>query len=95
RLGFPVHYHDFKLQNMVGSVDVKFAIGLEGLCITHAQFCAYEPELFPGLVYRMVVPRVVLLIFVSGKIVITGAKTRQEIDTAFQQIYPIVKGFKK
>jgi hypothetical protein len=34
----------------------------------------YEPELFPGLIYRMVKPKIVLLIFVSGKIVLTGAK---------------------
>ncbi len=34
----------------------------------------YEPELFPGLIYRMVQPKIVLLIFVSGKIVLTGAK---------------------
>jgi transcription initiation factor TFIID TATA-box-binding protein len=53
---------------MVGSCDVKFPIQLEGLCITHAQFSTYEPELFPGLIYRMVKPRVVLLIFVSGKV---------------------------
>lgn len=36
----------------------------------------YEPELFPGLIYRMHSPSVVLLIFVSGKIVLTGAKVR-------------------
>lgn len=36
-------------------------------------FCfSYEPELFPALIYRMVKPRVVLLIFVNGKVVITG-----------------------
>ena len=35
--------------------------------------CAqYEPELFPGLIYRMKVPKVVMLIFVSGKVVLTG-----------------------
>ena len=33
---------------------------------------SYEPELFPGLIYRMVRPRIVLLIFVSGKVVLTG-----------------------
>ena len=55
------------------------------------QFSSYEPELFPGLIYRcscrepfklllifdiirMVKPRIVLLIFVSGKVVLTGAK---------------------
>lgn len=95
RLGFNVHFSDFKIQNLVGSVDVHFAIQLEGLCVTHNQFSSYEPELFPGLIYRMVKPRVVLLIFVSGKIVITGAKTRDEIAEAFNQIYPIVRGFKK
>lgn len=35
-------------------------------------FCSYEPELFPGLIYRMIKPRIVLLIFVSGKVVLTG-----------------------
>lgn len=90
----PVHLK-FKVQNMVGSCDVKFPIYLEGLCLTHAQFSTYEPELFPGLIYRMVKPRVVLLIFVSGKVVITGAKYRRDIDEAFNQIYPILKGFKK
>lgn len=37
--------------------------------------CSYEPELFPGLIYRMVKPRIVLLIFVSGKVVLTGTVT--------------------
>lgn len=36
--------------------------------------CSYEPELFPGLIYRMVKPRIVLLIFVSGKVVLTGTR---------------------
>lgn len=35
----------------------------------------YEPEVFPGLVYRMKSPKVTFLIFVSGKIVVTGAKS--------------------
>ena len=95
KLGFNVRFSDFKIQNLVGSVDVHFAIHLEGLSVGHSQFSSYEPELFPGLIYRMVKPRVVLLIFVSGKIVITGAKTREAISEAFNQIYPIVRSFKK
>ncbi|CAG7830476.1 unnamed protein product [Allacma fusca] len=75
--------------------DVKFPIRLEGLVLTHSQFSSYEPELFPGLIYRMVKPRIVLLIFVSGKVVLTGAKVRQEIYEAFDNIYPILKSFKK
>ncbi|PAV86559.1 hypothetical protein WR25_11949 [Diploscapter pachys] len=95
KLGFNAKFTEFKVQNMVGSCDVRFPIQLEGLCIMHQQFSTYEPELFPGLIYRMVKPRVVLLIFVSGKVVITGAKFKKEIDDAFNQIYPILKGFKK
>lgn len=37
---------------MVGSCDVKFPIRLEGLVLTHGKFSSYEPELFPGLIYR-------------------------------------------
>ncbi|KAG0727545.1 TATA-box-binding protein [Chionoecetes opilio] len=72
KLGFPAKFMEFKIQNMVGSCDVKFPIRLEGLVLTHSQFSSYEPELFPGLIYRMVKPRIVLLIFVSGKVVLTG-----------------------
>ncbi|CAH0407067.1 unnamed protein product [Chilo suppressalis] len=96
KLGFyQAKFLDFKVQNMVGSCDVKFPIRLEGLVLTHGQFSSYEPELFPGLIYRMVKPRIVLLIFVSGKVVLTGAKVRQEIYEAFDNIYPILKSFKK
>ena len=92
---FQAKFKDFKIQNMVGSCDVKFPIRLEGLVLTHSQFSSYEPELFPGLIYRMVKPRIVLLIFVSGKVVLTGAKVRQEIYEAFDNIHPILKNFKK
>ncbi|CAG0884030.1 unnamed protein product [Cyprideis torosa] len=95
KLGFDAKFLDFKIQNIVGSCDVRFAIRLEGLVLTHSQFSSYEPELFPGLIYRMVKPRIVLLIFVSGKVVLTGAKERQEIYDAFNNIYPILKSFRK
>ncbi|KAG4305377.1 hypothetical protein PORY_000933 [Pneumocystis oryctolagi] len=84
KLGFNAKFTDFKIQNIVGSCDVKFPIRLEGLAYSHGTFSSYEPELFPGLIYRMVKPKIVLLIFVSGKIVLTGAKVREEIYQAFE-----------
>ena len=45
---------------------------MDNLNHMHGQFASYEPELYPGLIYRMVSPRVVLLIFVNGKVVLTG-----------------------
>ncbi|CAG8434327.1 1353_t:CDS:2 [Diversispora eburnea] len=85
KLGFNAKFTDFKIQNIVGSCDVKFPIRLEGLAYSHGHFSSYEPELFPGLIYRMVKPKIVLLIFVSGKIVLTGAKA----------IYPVLTEFRK
>jgi transcription initiation factor TFIID TATA-box-binding protein len=92
KLGFGAKFTDFKIQNIVGSCDIKFPIRLEGLASKHHNFSSYEPELFPGLIYRMMKPKIVLLIFVSGKIVLTGAKVREEIYTAFELIYPTLSG---
>jgi hypothetical protein len=55
----------------------------------------YEPEIFPGLIYRMADPKIVLLVFVSGKIVLTGAKVREDIYSAFENIYPMLAQFRK
>jgi hypothetical protein len=49
-------------------------------------FFSYEPELFPGLIYRMVKPRIVLLIFVSGKVVLTGTLLNNFIISSVRTI---------
>mmetsp|Transcript_36187 Transcript_36187/g.84569 ORF Transcript_36187/g.84569 Transcript_36187/m.84569 type:complete len:175 (-) Transcript_36187:10-534(-) len=54
KVDFPVRFTEFKIQNMVASCDVKFPIRLEGLAYKHSHYSSYEPELFPGLIYRMV-----------------------------------------
>ncbi|XP_073949004.1 TBP-related factor-like [Choristoneura fumiferana] len=86
---------DFKIQNFIATGDLRFPVRLEALQQAHGQFTSYEPELFPGLVYRMVRPRVVLLIFVNGKIVFTGGKTRNDIHEALDIIYPILRSYRK
>ena len=95
KLGFPVRFTEFTVQNIVASCDVKFPIRLEGLANTYLKFCSYEPEMFPGLIFHMQDPKVVLLIFVSGKIVLTGAKKREDIYKAYQKIIPILTQFRK
>ena len=94
KLGYPVKFSEFKIQNIVGSCDVKFKISLSGLNIYHDKFSSYEPELFPGLIYKMYKPKIVLLIFASGKIVLTGAKEKNEIFEAFKNIYPILQKYR-
>jgi transcription initiation factor TFIID TATA-box-binding protein len=95
KIGFPAHFSEFTIQNIVGSCDVQFPIRLEELVSKHHQYATYEPEIFPGLVYRVYNPRVELLIFVSGKVVLTGAKTREDMQRAFSYIYPVLREFRK
>lgn len=96
KVGFkPQPTIDFKVQNVVGTLDVGFPIRLEGLVYAHSTFASYEPELFPGLIYRLVSPRVVFLIFVSGKIVITGAKKETDLTEALAKMYPVLVEFRK
>mmetsp|Transcript_42616 Transcript_42616/g.100087 ORF Transcript_42616/g.100087 Transcript_42616/m.100087 type:complete len:269 (+) Transcript_42616:20-826(+) len=96
RLGYGhAKFLDFRIQNIVASCDIRFPIRLESLAHAHNQFCSYEPELFPGLIYRMISPKVVLLIFVSGKLVLTGAKQRKDIYQAFSNIYAVLCLFRK
>ena len=95
KLGFPVYLREFKIQNVVGSCDVGFPIRLEGLAYSHGKFSSYEPELFPGLVYRMVSPKIVILIFVSGKVVLTGGRDKDSILLAFNRMYPVLLEFRK
>ncbi|ETV70040.1 hypothetical protein, variant [Aphanomyces astaci] len=76
KLNFPAQYDMFKICNIMGTSDVRFPIRLEGLLNDHSRFCTYEPELFSGLIFKLVDPKLTFLIFVSGKLVICGAKVR-------------------
>ncbi|CAK4331009.1 unnamed protein product [Aphanomyces euteiches] len=76
KLNFPAKFHLFKVCNMMGTSDLRFPIRLEGLLNDHSRFCTYEPELFAGLIFKLVDPKLTFLIFVSGKLVICGAKVR-------------------
>ena len=68
---------EIKVVNIVSSADLLGRIELED-CAYSLGKTMYEPEQFPGLIYRMDEPKVVFLLFSSGKIVCTGA-TKEEI----------------
>lgn len=59
------------IQNMVASGDFQEPINLELAALT-LETSIYEPEVFPGLIYRMQDPKIVFLLFQSGKFVCTG-----------------------
>ncbi|KAK0715175.1 hypothetical protein B0H67DRAFT_490156 [Lasiosphaeris hirsuta] len=94
KCGFNTKFRDFKVQNFVGSSALGFHIRLEGVSAHYYTFCHYEPEIFPGLIYRIVKPRVVCLVFANGKLVLTGAKVLEDLNEAFNCLYPILLDYK-
>ena len=76
-----------EVQNIVASSDLGQEIDLNAIAITLGlDRVEYEPEQFPGLVYRIDEPKVVLLLFGSGKMVCTGAKKPQDVEAAVLKI---------
>jgi transcription initiation factor TFIID TATA-box-binding protein len=75
------------VQNIVASADLGGAINLAAVAISLSlEKVEYEPEQFPGLVYRLDKPKVVMLIFGSGKMVCTGARKTEDVELAVDQV---------
>jgi transcription initiation factor TFIID TATA-box-binding protein len=72
---------EIQIQNMVASIGLGGRIDLEKVTYSLKR-TMYEPEQFPGLIYRMDDPKVVILIFSSGKLVCTGGKKETEVHRA-------------
>jgi TATA-box binding protein (TBP) (component of TFIID and TFIIIB) len=83
-------WHHAYTTNIVAMVNLDCRLGHMVVATS-----APEPELFPGLIYQMVKPKIVLLIFVSGKIVLTRAKIRKEIYLALESIYLVLTTYRK
>ena len=76
-----------EVQNIVASSDLGQEINLNTVAITLGlEKVEYEPEQFPGLVYRLDDPKVVVLLFGSGKMVCTGAKVPEDVVKAVDKI---------
>ena len=79
-----------QIQNIVASANLNVYIDLERAALELPN-SIYEPEQFPGLIFRMDKPRVVMLIFSSGKMVITGAKMEEEVFQAIERVFGVLK----
>ena len=76
---------EIQIQNIVASGGLGGKIDLEKSTYSLKR-TMYEPEQFPGLIYRMEDPKVVILIFGSGKLVCTGAKKETEVHRAVAKL---------
>jgi transcription initiation factor TFIID TATA-box-binding protein len=77
---------ELKIQNIVASANLGGMIDLEKSAFTLGK-TMYEPEQFPGLIYRMAEPKVVILLFASGKLVCTGAKKEEDVYRAVEKLH--------
>jgi transcription initiation factor TFIID TATA-box-binding protein len=77
---------ELKIQNIVASANLSGMIDLEKAAFTLGK-TMYEPEQFPGLIYRMDEPKVVILLFASGKLVCTGAKKEDDVYRAVDKLH--------
>ncbi|MBI4438503.1 TATA-box-binding protein [Candidatus Woesearchaeota archaeon] len=87
---------DIKIQNIVASGTVGMDLNLNILAMK-LRNTEYEPEQFPGLVYKLIDPAIkaTFLLFSNGKIVCTGTKSEAEVNTALDKLIDNLKKIKK
>ena len=88
KIGVKVYKNpEMVIQNIVATSDLEGELNLSevamGLGLENVE---YEPEQFPGLVYRIREPKVAMLLFGSGKIVCTGARKTEDVSLAVQKL---------
>lgn len=84
---------EIKIQNIVATTNLEVAIPLVKLAETLPN-TEYNPEQFPGLVMRIKEPKTSALIFSSGRIVCTGAKSMKKVNEAIEQIVKNIEKIK-
>ena len=77
---------DLRVVNIVASASLGGKVDLEKAVTTLGK-AMYEPEQFPGLIYRMDEPKLVILIFATGNLVCTGAKKEQDVYDAVHKLH--------
>ncbi len=83
-ISMPTKYNT-KVENIVASTKVTGDISLEEIAAV-LENSEYEPEQFPGLVYRISEPRVAFLIFGSGRVIVAGAQSEDDIHRALDRL---------
>jgi transcription initiation factor TFIID TATA-box-binding protein len=88
RIGVKVYKNpEIVIQNIVATSDLGGELNLSEVAIALGlENVEYEPEQFPGLVYRFKEPKVAMLLFGSGKIVCAGARKIEDVSLAVDKL---------
>ena len=94
RVGVKVNEEELeiKIENVVAAVELGYELNLDALAFK-LEDSEYEPEQFPGLVYRIDDPKVAFLLFSSGRVICAGAKTIAEVKRAIDVLQRKLKSF--
>ena len=110
KVGFNIELKEFKIQNIVASYDIQFQISLiclynkinslinnndSNFGKDKNNYCKFNKDILPGIVFYLNESKIRFLIFESGKVVVSGAKKRKEIEYIFKKIYPVLIECKK
>ncbi|XP_040581721.1 TATA box-binding protein-like 1 [Lepeophtheirus salmonis] len=93
KLGFRIRFKNFRVVNVLGTCTLPFGIKIANFSQAHRQ-ASYEPELHPGVTYKMYHPKATLKIFSTGSITVTAPSVRN-VQAAIEHIFPLVDEHKK
>lgn len=85
---------ELKVQNIVASGTIGFPLDLN-LYAMKLENTEYEPEQFPGLVYKLAEAKATFLLFSNGKVVCTGTKSVEQVHAALDKLIKNIKKIKK
>jgi transcription initiation factor TFIID TATA-box-binding protein len=88
KIGVKVYKNpEIVIQNIVATSDLEGELNLSEVAVALGlENVEYEPEQFPGLVYRIKEPKVAMLLFGSGKIVCAGARKTEDVSLAVEKL---------
>jgi len=84
---------NIKIENIVASAAFNVRLPLEEM-VEHVEGTEYEPSQFPGLVYRVKDPKATMLIFSTGKVICTGAKSVADVRKAIEKVAKMIRSLK-
>jgi len=93
KLDFAVKFTAFRVVNVLGTCVMPFGIRITHFSRDNKDHASYEPELHPGVTYKLPHPKATLKIFSTGSITVT-APSVQNVQLAIEYIYPKVVEYK-
>ncbi|XP_031633998.1 uncharacterized protein LOC116347531 [Contarinia nasturtii] len=93
-LGFPVRFNNFRVVNVLGTCSMPWAIKIVNFSEKYKKDASYEPELHPGVTYKLKTPKATLKIFSTGSITVTAGSVA-DVQAAIEHIFPLVYEFRK